>query len=430
MPEISLAYRALARLGSALLPLGRPFSAKLARGDRGRRSALGAWRVWAGVHRDPRRPLLWCHASSVGEGLQAEAVLVRLRRAHPDWQIVYSFFSPSAEPLAGRIPADGSGYLPYDTPGAARDLLELLAPRALVFSKLDLWPGFATRAAAAGVRVGLVAGTVSEVSGRLGWPARTLTRSGYAALDRIGAVAAADAERLATLGAAPERIEITGDPRFDSAWERARGIGPDDPLLRLGEGALTLVAGSTWPPDEVVLLEALATVRRARPEARLVLVPHEPTPAHLAGLDRRAAAAGLPRPVRASALGEDPGPLVVVDRVGVLATLYRAATIAYVGGGFGSAGLHSVLEPAACGVPILVGPRWRSSREAALLLEAGGARSVTRSGGAPALAAAWRRWLDDEEDRVRAGRAALAVLMAGRGAADRNARLVETLMGA
>ena len=116
-------------------------------------------------------------------------------------------------------------------------------------------------------------------------------------------------------------------------------------------------------------------IRSRRADARLIVVPHEPTPDHLGALDRRAAALGLPAPVRLSA-GGGPAPLLVVDRVGVLATLYGAGTMAYVGGGFGRAGLHSVLEPAAWGVPVAFGPRWRESRDAGLLLEGGAAAAL------------------------------------------------------
>jgi 3-deoxy-D-manno-octulosonic-acid transferase len=120
----------------------------------------------------------------------------------------------------------------------------------------------------------------------------------------------------------------------------------------------------------------------------------------------------------------------LIDRVGVLATLYRAGGAAYVGGGFGRAGLHSVLEPASLARPVIVGPRWRASREAALLLEAGAAVALPaeRERAIAALAAIWSEWIRDDEGRSAAGARALEVVRAGLGAAERTAALVEGLM--
>jgi 3-deoxy-D-manno-octulosonic-acid transferase len=424
-PKTSLLYRATVRLGLALAPAMAHRKPTWRAALSARAAAAAGWIAWARAHRDPSRPLVWMHAPSVGEGLQAEAVLLRLREAHPDWQIVYTHTSPSAEALAQRQPADGVGYLPWDGPRDLVPVLDALAPRAIVFAKLDLWPELATRAARRGARVGLIAATVSPVSSRLRWPARALLRPGYAAVTRAGAIAGDDAGRLARLGVPDARIEVTGDPRFDSALARARTIRDDDPLRVLGTGAPTLIAGSTWPADEAVLLQAFVVIRRLRPTVRLILVPHEPTPEHLASIDRAAAAAGLPVPVRLS-LTEGPAPLLVVDSTGMLARLYAAGTIAYVGGGLGTAGLHSVLEPAACGLPVLFGPSWQNSRDAGLLL---GARAAMTIGPHPeSMAAAWAQWITNEEDRKAAGDRALQVVESGQGGAARNAALVEELM--
>ncbi len=432
MLATSLAYRALSLIATTVLRLGNPLSAKLHAGDRGRRASLARWRSWGGAHRDPRRPLLWIHAPSVGEGLQAEEVIRILRARHPAWQQVYSFFSPSAEALARRLPVDHADYLPYDTRPNADAMLEALRPTALVFSKLDLWPELATRAHHHGARVGMIAATVSPVSARLIPVARALTRSGYAALDRIGAVDHPDAGRLVALGANPAHITVTGDPRFDSAVRRAAAIASDDPLRRLTAGTPTLVAGSTWDADERMLLEAFVRVRKDHPQARLILVPHEPTPSRLSQLARRIAKHRLTE-TRLSALGESVPNLVVVDRVGVLAAIYSGAAVGYVGGGFGALGLHSVIEPAACGVPVVFGPRWRSSREAGLLIAANGGQALEGAGVAAAgaeLAVLWSRWLADPSVAAEWGRRAAEFVQRGLGAAERNAAMVIELMSA
>jgi 3-deoxy-D-manno-octulosonic-acid transferase len=208
-------------------------------------------------------------------------------------------------------------------------------------------------------------------------------------------------------------------------------VADDESLFRFGRGAPTLVAGSTWPRDEAVLLQAFARVRARHADARLIIVPHEPTAEHLATLDRRAARLALPLPARLST-ASGPSPLLVVDRVGVLATLYGAGTMAYVGGGFGRAGLHSVLEPAAWGVPVAFGPRWRNSRDAELLLEEGAAESLEGGIGSPrsgvVLAEKWERWITDEPRRAAQGERARAIVTVGCGAARRSAEMLAELI--
>ncbi len=428
MPPTSPLYRLSARLASALVPLAGLANEKVARSHDGRRGAVDRLVAWGKRSRDPARPLLWLHAPSVGEGLQAESVLMAVRRRHPDWQYVYTWFSPSAESLGRRLPVEVADYLPYDLPGQSDALLAALRPDVLAFAKLDLWPELATRAAAAGARVIMVAATVAPGSGRLRWPVRELLRPGYASLSLVGASSAEDAARLEQLGAKPGQIRVTGDPRFDSVVSKVSAVRPDDPLLRFGKGAPTMVAGSTWPADERVVLDAFARLHVHRPESRLILVPHEPTEAHLAPIEHEAARLGLPRPVRLSAAGDSPVPFLLVDRVGVLAALYASAGMAYVGGGFGRAGLHSVLEPAACGIPVVFGPRWQNSRDAGLLLSAGGAESLSGFGteeAGEALHALWHGWIEHETRRLTQGQAARAVVQAGLGAAEASAALVE-----
>jgi 3-deoxy-D-manno-octulosonic-acid transferase len=150
----------------------------------------------------------------------------------------------------------------------------------------------------------------------------------------------------------------------------------------------------------------------------------------LTRLERIAHAARLPCPVRLSA-AESPTTLLLVDRLGVLATLYGAATVAYVGGGFGRAGLHSVLEPAAWSLPVAFGPRWGNSRDAALLLDAGAAIALGTYATEPAAAALlrqWESWLADESGRKAQGQRAREVVERGLGASERSAAMLAGLI--
>jgi len=344
-----------------------------------------------------------------------------LKRLRPELQIIYTHYSPSAEDFAKSVGADWNGYLGYDRVADTTRMLAAAAPSLLVFTKLDLWPELATRAAAGGTRVAMVAGTVSPLSGRLRWPARSLTAPGYAALACAGVVANDDAGRLARLGCQPDRILVTGDPRVDSVLDvvdQAAGIGPTaDPA--------TMVAGSTWSEDVTVVLGAFELVRDRHPQARLIIAPHDPTSGHLQRVAAVARELGLPEPVRYSRLtpGEAPG-IVVVDRVGVLARLYGRGAMAYVGGGWGNNGIHSVLEPAAWGNPVVIGPNDRGSRDAELLRTAGALTRLSQPATPKELAGIWAGWIDQPATASLAGSSGRTALGSERGAAMKSAAML------
>ena len=422
---LAFAYAALAHAARLAAVLTPPGEGKTRRALRARRGIRRRYASWAAVHREAARPLVWVHAPSVGEGLQARPVLERLRRARPDAQLAYTFFSPSAERFARALDVDVSDYLPFDTAGDARAVLDALRPAILVFSKLDVWPVLAREASRRGVRLALISATLAEGSRRRSWIGERLLRDAYARLDAVGAIGEGDAARLVALGVRPDVIRVTGDTRCDQVWARAAAADREGTLLApLRSPRPTLVAGSTWPADERVLLAAWADVRRRVPGVRLVIAPHEPNPSHLEPIARWAASCG----VALARLGEPTAgtsDVVLVDRVGVLGELYALADVAYVGGGFHAAGLHSVLEPAAFGAPVVFGPRWQASRDAGLLRDGGGGIAATN----PAeLARVLGDWLGDPSRRAAAGHAAREVVRGGLGAADRSFDLVNGLL--
>ncbi len=382
--------------------------------------------------RDAARPLVWIHAPSVGEGLQARPVAHQLRALHPELQLAYTFFSPSAETFAPSVGADITDYLPFDGQREADAMLEALRPSVLVFVKLDVWPMLVERATAHGIPVALLSATVAAGSGRLGALSRLLLHDAYHALQGVGAIDQSNANRLVKLGVRREVLEVTGDTRFDQVWARAQGVDRGQPMLQsLASARPTLVAGSTWPADERVLLAAFAGVVRTgddHPRPRLIIAPHEPTAAHLAPILDWARSSGLSFATLAKAESDAAAAqsdVIVVDRVGVLGDLYALADVAFVGGGFHAAGLHSVIEPAAFGASVLFGPGHDMSREAGLLLAAGGARVVRDTG---ECAAAMSAWLFASAAREVAGAAARAFVESELWATERSVRLVQRLL--
>jgi len=422
---VRLGYGALAQLARGAAVVAPNSDSKFLRALRARRGIRDRYRAWGSTERDRARPLLWIHAPSVGEGLQARPVLELTRARRPDAQLAYTHFSPSAIAFARELDVDFRDYLPFDTPGDARVALESLAPTALVFSKLDVWPIITREARTRGVRLGMISATLSRGSSRRSRTASALLRDAYASLEVVGAVDDSDADRLVQLGVRSNAIVITGDTRYDQVWLRAQRVDRASPLLsRLRDPRPTIVAGSTWPADEAALLPAFEALRHGEASPRLIIAPHEPNANHIGPLLEWASNAGL-----AVARLDDPNAgkadVVVIDRLGILGELYSLADIAFVGGGFHAAGLHSVLEPAAFGIPVLFGPRHENSRDAALLAQRGGGAPVSS---AADLSKRLRTWIVDSAARREAGDYARALVRSGLGAAERSFELVNRLL--
>ncbi|MBA4073074.1 MAG: hypothetical protein C0497_14755 [Gemmatimonas sp.] len=419
------AYATAGTLAEWAAAAARGGDGKVAASLVGRRGVAERFAAWGTAHRDPARPLVWLHAPSVGEGLQARPVIDLLRQRRPDVQVVYTHFSSSASAFASRVGADYADFLPFDTRRGARAVMAAIRPSALVFSKLDVWPVLVDEAVQRRVPVAMIAATMAEGSARRGAFARALLRDAYASMRAVGAIDEADASRLESLGVNPACLQVTGDTRYDQVWARAQGADRASPFVApLVSPRPTLVAGSTWPSDEQVLEDAWREVRAQVPAARLVIAPHETTEAHLAAIEAWTARAGL-RSARLGAPDGGDADVVVVDRVGVLGDLYALADVAYVGGGFHSAGLHSVIEPAAFGAPVLFGPRCTDSRDAGLLIEAQGGRTAAN---AQELGESLIRWLANATARADAGERAREMVRAGIGAAERSFALVEALL--
>ncbi len=422
---VRMLYAAAARLVGVAAALVPATETKAVIAIRARRGIRDRYAAWGAAHRQETQPLVWMHAPSVGEGLQARPVLALLRERHPDVQLAYTFFSPSAEEFSRTLDVHFRDYLPFDTAGDMKAAIEALRPRALVFSKLDVWPELVRQAKRQRVRIGMISATLAEGSRRRSRAAHLLLSDAYGSLDAVGAVDETDADRLVGLGVRHDVIRITGDTRFDQVWQRAESVDRTSGIVaRLQSDRPTLVAGSTWPSDEAPLLEGIARARRRLPALRVILAPHEATPEHLEPIERWAADSGL-----TLARIDDPAAadvdVALVDRFGVLGELYALAGIAFVGGGFHDAGLHSVLEPAAFGAPVLFGPRHHKSRDASTLLRAGAARVVN---GVADVERALTDWVEDPAARRAAGDRARAAVERGMGAAERSLKLVEGLL--
>ena len=388
------------------------------------RQRQGVWKRLErrSARRDPARPLVWFHVSSAGEFLQMEPLLRRVRER--GGQVAVTVTSVSAlrwlERVAPWPETVWADLLPWEARGTARRLYDALRPDAVVYAQSDLWPGLVWEGSRRGIPQCLLAARLAARSARVRSPLlRWFYRDLYARMALILAASEDDAAALSTLvlrqGAAPGQgaVPVGGDPGMETVLRRL-DEAPLPPYPAATAAAPVLVAGSTWPPDEALLREALRRVAPRIPGLRLVIAPHEPTPERLAGLEAAWADVGTARLSQWEQAGRAAAPpVLLVDRVGRLAGLYRLGTLAYVGGAF-TTGVHNVAEPAAAGLPVLFGPRFHNSAAAQALLEDELAQAVTD---APGLAAALLGLLKTPDRCARLGHRARARIESMAGAA-------------
>jgi 3-deoxy-D-manno-octulosonic-acid transferase len=373
----------------------------------------------------PGRPgSIWVHAVSVGEVLAARPLLDALKRRFPKRQVFLSTTTLTGRAVAERgVAADGLFFAPFDFPGPVRRALSRLDPELLILVETELWPNLVHQARRRGTRVALVNGRISPRSHPRYRRAGPLLRRMLAEVDLFLMQSPPHAERVLALGAPPERVRVAGNLKFDAPAPPE----PPAPLARLlGDGRPVWVAGSTVEGEEAAVLAAFGRVRQHCADLALVLVPRHPERFDL--VPPLVEEAGF-RCLRRSQLGtESAGPVEVVllDTLGELAGVYALATVVFVGGSLVPAGGHNVLEAAAAGKPILVGPHMENFQEIADQFRSEGALIQVAS--AEALADAVSELLADAARRQTLGEAGRALLARNRGALTTTLDAIEELL--
>jgi 3-deoxy-D-manno-octulosonic-acid transferase len=342
----------LAPLALMVLALGRPFwSAKIREmlADRDNTN-------WTPLLTRP----IWIHASS-GEIEYAKSVIRELKNKYPELPLLVTYFSPSAKRLLKNFAGpDLIMPLPWDSPFWVQKFLNFYKPRLGLFARTDVWPTFATEAQKQEIPLLLFAATLSDDSGRVRGLGAWLSRWSFSKLSAIFCVSKEDERNFLQLSANLP-VTVAGDTRFDQVQHRLQMISSLPSTLMPAPTDFVFVAGSTWPEDEEILLPTLPelTVR----QVRTILVPHEVSPVHLQEIEERLSSRGLTSVRFSEAKSWTAPDILIVDRVGILADLYRWGNVAFVGGSFKEK-VHSVMEPLAAGLPVLVGPYHQNNREA------------------------------------------------------------------
>ena len=351
---------------SGAIRLAAPFNEKARQWVRGRRNIFErmAERI------DPYADIAWFHAASLGEFEQGRPVIEAFREKYPDYKILLTFFSPSGYEVRKDYPgADYIFYLPVDTSYNARRFTDIVNPKIAVFIKYEFWGNYLRALKTCRTRTFSISAIFSRrskfFSHRYGRYYRRLLNC----FEHIFVQDEPSRRLLKAVGVT--WVTTAGDTRFDRVGAIAAQAKVIPILDKFAQGAPLFIAGSTWPPDDELILRLINDA----PEARFVIAPHE---IHEDRVERLVAASRR-KAVRYTHVKTwndlADAQVLVVDTVGILSSVYRYGHYAWIGGGFG-AGIHNTLEAAVFGLPLAFGPNWRAFREAAELIDRGGATSV------------------------------------------------------
>ncbi|MBS1158090.1 MAG: Three-deoxy-D-manno-octulosonic-acid transferase, N-terminal [Proteobacteria bacterium] len=366
--------------------------------------------------------LIWVHAVSVGETRAAQPLIEGLQARWPEHRILLTGMTPTGRQAGRQVYGEKviQAYLPYDYPGAVGRFFRHFSPAFGLLMETEIWPNLLAGAQVAGVPVVLANARLSARSARGYGKLPALVRPAFASLAGVAAQTAGDAERLSGLGA--PRVEICGNLKFD--------VMPAAAQLALGQGWRAAIgerpvwlAASTREGEEELVLDAFA--RLAWPEALLVLVPRHPQRfAEVAALlQRRGLAAGR----RSAALPQLETQVWLGDSMGEMAAYYAMADVAFIGGSLLPLGGQNLIEAAACGCPVLVGPHTFNFLQATEdAIAAGAARRVAD---VAELGQAVAALLREKNELAAMCRAAAEFAAAHQGAAQRTLALIARWTG-
>jgi len=359
---------------------------------------------------NPNDKNVWFHVSSLGEFEQARPVMEKMRELYPDHKIILTFFSPSGyEVRKNYAGADYICYMPSDTPANARKFLDIVNPRVIFFVKYDFWYNFLSEVHRRAIPLYIFSTIFRKEQVFFKWYGNKY-KEVLSFFSHLFVQNEESVTLLSQIGI--NNVTIAGDTRFDRVCQITQNA-KNIPLVDKFVGdARVIVAGSSWPPDEKIIFEAMDRLKDKH-KIKLIIAPHEIHEAHLSSIEKMLKV----KHVRFSKASEDnvaENDVLIIDNFGMLSSLYKYAEIAYVGGGFG-VGIHNILEAVSYSIPVAFGTNYKKFKEAVDLVSLGSAVTVRDSN---ELYSVLERYLSDKELLDRAGKISLEYVQKNLGAAD------------
>ena len=313
--------------------------------------------------------IIWLHVASLGEFEQGRPIIEQIRKEHPEYKILLTFFSPSGYEIRKNYEgADYIFYLPIDTPLNVKRFLDIAHPEIAIFVKYEFWLNYLYELKARNVRTFVISAIFRADSVFFKWYGSRWRQ----ALDSYEQIFVQNEESQALLHKIGfDNVIIAGDTRFDRVAAIAQAAKKIDIVERFKADSRLFVAGSTWGPDEDILQELI----NSNPQIKFVIAPHEMNEGRI-GKIIEATKGGAVRYTQCNEQTTFDGTQVLIlDTVGILSSVYGYALWSYIGGGFG-VGIHNTLEAATFALPIAFGPNYKKFKEARDMVALGVATKV------------------------------------------------------
>ena len=313
--------------------------------------------------------VIWLHVASLGEFEQGRPIIEQIRKEHPEYKILLTFFSPSGYEIRKNYEgADYIFYLPIDTPLNVKRFLDIAHPEIAIFVKYEFWLNYLYELKARNVRTFVISAIFRADSVFFKWYGSRWRQ----ALDSYEQIFVQNEESQALLHRIGfDNVIIAGDTRFDRVAAIAQAAKKIDIVERFKADSRLFVAGSTWGPDEDILQELI----NSNPDIKFVIAPHEMNEGRISKIIE-ATKGGAIRYTQCNEQTTFEGTQVLIlDTVGILSSVYGYALWSYIGGGFG-VGIHNTLEAATFALPIAFGPNYKKFKEARDMVALGVATKV------------------------------------------------------
>jgi 3-deoxy-D-manno-octulosonic-acid transferase len=358
----------------------------------------------------PTDKTIWFHAASLGEYEQGLPVIESIKEKYPTHKIIISFFSPSGyEVRKNNTLADSTVYLPLDSKKNVSRFIQLVHPDAVFFIKYEFWPNYLNELKSQNIPTYLISGIFREKQTFFKWYGGFYRK----ALDAFTYFFVQNEKSLQLLHQlGKENVIVSGDTRFDRVASILERDNTLDFIDAFKNGTTTIVAGSTWPKDEELLIEF---INSNSTDTKYIIAPHNIKQDQIHQLKN-----SCTKKVVLYSEKEDKDlkdfDVFIIDTIGILTKIYSYADIAYVGGGFGHPGVHNILEPATFGIPILIGPNYSHFAEATDLVNLKGCIPIKNK---EELSISLQNIIEDKTSRIKKGAICADFVQKNKGAVER-----------